>query len=191
MIPISTTSQGGEAPAANVLPIRSAAIPWTAAVLPLPRSTIVKRTAGLKPKFDAEMLSACAVLQKWAFSGHLAAALHLAENGRRRRIFLATYGSRRRAGRIDSTGALRPAEGSSRNACPAGVQVGVSPRKPGSISGEGRGEHDRVGKGGAGPRRREPRGRPVERRRAASAAPVYRAALRACAARRCCAAQPR
>src|SRR5436309_14064160 len=81
MIPISTTAQGGEAPAANVLPIRSAAIPWTAAVLPLPRSTIVKRTAGLKPKFDAEILSACAVLQKWAFSGHLAATLHLPRTG--------------------------------------------------------------------------------------------------------------
>src|SRR5207237_4147476 len=90
--------------------------------------TIVKRTAGLKPKFDAEMLSACAVPQKWAFSGHFAAALHLAENGRTPRLFLATHRSRRRAGRIDSTSALRPDEGSSRNACPVGAQVGVSPR---------------------------------------------------------------
>src|SRR5205085_10489221 len=109
-----------------------------------PPVTIVKRTAGLKPKFDAEMLSACAVLQKWAFSGHFAAALHLAENGRTPRIFLATHRSRRRAGRIDSTSALVSTREAHEMLAPSGRKSESRRAKTGSISGEGRGEHDRV-----------------------------------------------
>jgi hypothetical protein len=81
MIPISVISQGDEAPAAKVLSIHSAAIPSTAAELPLPRSTILKRIAGLKPKFDAETLSASAALQKRAFSPLLAAAVNCLRTG--------------------------------------------------------------------------------------------------------------
>src|ERR1051326_9317357 len=111
MVPISTTSQGGEAPAAKGSARPLGRDPWIAVVLPLPRSTIVKRTAGLKPKFDAEMLSAYAVLQKWPVSGLPAAAPHPPRTGEPGEYFSWPAGRRGGPGVSIRPGALRLGDG--------------------------------------------------------------------------------
>src|SRR5437762_8013885 len=154
MIPISTTSQGDEAPAAKVLPVRSAAI-----LGPPP----YRRSPGYYRKADSRIEAQIRCRNVKRLRGPPEVGIFRAFRdssafGRERAN--AANISRdppvKAAGRAYRFDQPPPLSTRAAHEMLAPSEPKSEPRraKPGSIPGDGRGDHDRVAKGRAGPRRR-------------------------------------